>query len=578
MVALSGVGAAIDAYGGAKALPCPNGAAAHFYTQEINGRWWFCTPAGNVFWLSGVYDVNADDNVLDYQNIAEYGVAACTAGVGAPASGCSVILQKYGDANVTWGPQTLRRLQSWGFNGTGEYQSYYVMPTAVNPSWTTADHSNPVKLPFTALSAPSLYSRNANSYAQPVKDLVGPVNASVYTGYRAPSPDVFDPNFAQWLAGEYNDPSTAEYGWFHAAHNDYLIGLNVDDTDYLYGFGAGADFPTLENGVPDTGIGNWQPHLGWIVLITPPTQSSGKDGNGNPISYSDTQVYSKTALANWLSQRYGGNIQALNQAWGSNYTTFGSAGGWGAGTGLLDENGTHSWVPSDPYHLSGATAAMQADLDGFLLYHAEEYFSVIQAAIQAAAPGVMYLGPTNLGTWSAPPRRQILQAAGQYVNVLSLATIPTGCTACTDDQQRVDFVAQYAGNKPWTVWEGWLAQPDSYMSVYPKSSQAQTQAQRGQQFQAMLTQLLNSMDTATSTYHVIGYKWWQLYDDRGEQANWGLLTRRDNAYDGQQAVMAPGTDAWGYATGGELANYGNFVGPVTTANQSIYVNLLGLSQ
>jgi hypothetical protein len=55
-----------------------------------------------------------------------------------------------------------------------------------------------------------------------------------------------------------------------------------------------------------------------------------------------------------------------------------------------------------------------------------------------------------------------------------------------------------------------------------------------------------------------------------------LLTRRDNAYDSKQAVMAAGTDAWGYPTGGELGNYSDFLGVVTTANQNIYKTLLGL--
>jgi hypothetical protein len=86
----------------------------------------------------------------------------------------------------------------------------------------------------------------------------------------------------------------------------------------------------------------------------------------------------------------------------------------------------------------------------------------------------------------------------------------------------------------------------------------------------MVSGMLNSADSPTGTYHLVGYKWWQLYDDRGQQANWGLLTRRDNAYDGQQAVMAKGTGAWGYPNDGEAANNScNFLGAVTTANQHI---------
>jgi hypothetical protein len=577
---LSVTSTTLDSYGGTEQFVCPNGAATHFYTQQIGSRWLLCTPTGNVFWLRSVYHADASDNVPDYQFILEDGNACATSSPASPSNPCSAIIQKYGDANVTWGPQTVRRLQSWGFNATAEYSSAYVQPTTTNSSWKTPDQSNPQKMPFTGLVWPGHYARNANAYAQPVKDIVGGTNPSVFAGYRSPSPDVFDPNFSIWLQKDLADPGNAEYNWIRSVHSDYLVGLNVDDLDELNGFGAGADFPTLTNGYPDSGIGRWHPHLGWIVLVTAPTQSSGTDANGNPISYSDTTVYSKLALSNWLATRYNGNIAALNQAWGSTYSVFGSAGGWGTGSGVLDENGTHSWVPRDPYRLSGGTPAMQADLDAFLLYHAQRYFSEIKSTLQAAAPGVLYLGPTSLGTWGTPARRQILQAAAQSVDVIVLPSIPTQCIACTDDQQRVDFVAQYGGNKPWMNWEGFFAQPDSYMSVYaaPDTSipQSSTQGMRGQLFTSMVSGLLNSTDSSTGTYHFVGYKWWELYDNRGEQANWGLLTRRDNPYDGVGAVVATGVDAWGFATGGEQANYGNFLGGVTAANLSVYGTLVGL--
>ena len=138
-----------------------------------------------------------------------------------------------------------------------------------------------------------------------------------------PSPDVFDPNFGKWLAGDLADYQNIEYSWIRSSHSDYLIGFNVDDTDELNGFGAGADFPALSNGEETAGFAH--PHLGWIVLCTSPTQSSGIDANGNAVTYSDTTVYSKQAFANFISSRYGGSITALNSAWGSSYTSFGSA-------------------------------------------------------------------------------------------------------------------------------------------------------------------------------------------------------------------------------------------------------------
>ena len=59
----------------------------------------------------------------------------------------------------------------------------------------------------------------------------------------------------------------------------------------------------------------------------------------------------------------------------------------------------------------------------------------------------------------------------------------------------------------------------------------------------------------------------------GEQKNWGLVSLMDNAYDGVEAGMAQGIDAWGYRTGGEEKNYGDFIGPAREVNFSVLERL-----
>ena len=555
-----------DIYGGSIGLLPPQGVTTHFTTKKINNRWYLLTPLGNAFWLKGVFNVNASDNVADTQGVMLYGTACTLASPPSPAHPCSVVDQKYGDAGPTWGPATVQRLAGFGFNTTAEYSSAYVQPTSTNSDWTTTDQSNPQKMPFTGLVWPSHYARNANSYAGAVKDIVGPLNPAVYSGTNHPMLDVFDPNFSKWLLGDLADYQQAEYNWIHSPHSNYLLGINVDDTDELFGFGAGVDFEGLNNGSPVTGMAH--AHLGWVVLCTPPTQATGTDANGNSISYSISTVYSKSEFSTFMSDLYNGSISALNTAWKSSYTTFGSSGGWGVGTGLLDEDGTHSWVSTDPYGLVGGTAIMTANLNAFLLHFAQTYFSTIKSAMTTTAPGVLYLGPTNLGGWGAPPRAQILQAAGPYVDVLAISSIPTGCLSCTDDQARIEFVLSNAGDKPLINWEGFMAHPDSSMSAQPPAltsyPQYTTQALRGAAFKTMVAANVAAKSAVTGTYPIVGYKWWQYYDDRGEEANWGLLTRRDNAYDGVQATKA----------NGEAGNYGNFTGPVTEANQGVYPSLV----
>jgi hypothetical protein len=73
---------------------------------------------------------------------------------------------------------------------------------------------------------------------------------------------------------------------------------------------------------------------------------------------------------------------------------------------------------------------------------------------------------------------------------------------------------------------------------------------------------------ATNGDHpMLGIDFWSLTDScRGESTNWGLISNRDNAYDSKAAIDAPGTDKWGFTTGGQDRNYGNFLDEVTQTN------------
>ena len=75
-------------------------------------------------------------------------------------------------------------------------------------------------------------------------------------------------------------------------------------------------------------------------------------------------------------------------------------------------------------------------------------------------------------------------------------------------------------------------------------------------------------------HYVIGLDWWELVDNPGEGINWGLVSRLDNAYDGQQAIVALGLDPWGFKIGGEVGNYGDFLSSVTAANANLVQTLI----
>jgi hypothetical protein len=518
---------ALDQYGGIKDVKVGEASGA-FTRTKIGDRWVLVTPEGHPFWMIGVYNVAVSGSRDDLGGTYKDRVTA-----------------KYGDSSVRWGPQQVRRLRSWGFNTIAEYANKWVLPWSTygghSSPWSRGGGQkgpwpNPERMPAVAFLWPSQYAlRNQNQRAPgPAKEILRATDAH-YRGYRGRFPDVFDPNFAIWIEGELRS-----YG-----ANPWIIGISVDDSDTLFGFGAGPDFDSLP-------AGKTNPHLGFITLLTPPTQAENKELR---ITYTDTKVYTKYALRDFLQSRYK-TIEALNAAWGSTYTSWDSDGGWPDGRGFLDENGKGAWIGQDATKLSGARPALRTDLDDFLYELADKYFSTVRAAVKRRMPNTLYLGPTSVGSWSTPSRPQVLKAAGRSVDVLRVSW--------AGQKDRLDYIVQYAGDVPLAVWLGAYANRDSAMFRYQPGMPSQ--ASRGQFYEKSVSDLVEATGSSTGAYPFVGFQWWEFADNWREKANWGLVTLSDNAYDGQEARVATGKDPWGFAVGGEERDYGDFISSVKKAN------------
>jgi hypothetical protein len=525
----------LDQYGGYTSLPVPGGATGSFRAGKIGNRWVLATPNGNAFWMRGVYAVTGGDSV-DEQG-STYNAR---------------FLQKYGSAAVGWN-QANRRLLSWGFNTIGPFSYRMVLPV---------DPENVVKMPFVGLAPnPSISGRFSGAN----KNLYAGLDAtvSVFANSRGGNfPDVYDPAWQQYVTSSYaTDSNLAAY-----KTSPYFIGYFSDDTDFLAGFGPGVDFPT-----DPAGKYHW--HLGYLVLITASTQVANPYSTPVNQAYANPTVYSKLALRDFLVSRYG-TIAALNSAWGATYTTFDSDGGWPSGRGLLDENGrlTHSWLGSqNPWLLTGMTPQVKADLDDFLFELAKKFFSVNRTAFKAVAPNALFFGPTNLGGagWRAPTRGPVLKAAGQYLDVVNIGS--------DGSQAQLDFVASWAGDVPVAIWEGVTANADSGRWRYSAESgttwDMTSQALRGQKYQQDVQALLTRVAAPTGSIPFVGLLWWAWGDSSSEQRNWGLVSLRDNAYNGREAIRAAGSDPWGYPTGGEERDYGSFLDAAIAANAGVGTTL-----
>lgn len=531
--------ARVDRFGGVVVPGAPARATGHWRTAKLGDRWVLLTPEGHPFWMIGIWDVTGDAHKDERGNSYDRRVT-----------------DKYGSGAVGW-LQANRRLRSWGFNTIGPYSYRMMLPMDSEPEW--AGTEQPVKLPFVWIAHnPAISGRKEGIF----KNLYAGVDANLSVlgdQSSANFPDVFDP---AWVRNTH-EIFTADRELAALAQSPYLIGVFGDDTDFLAGFGPGPEFVTQP---PD----KTHVHLGYLALITAPTQEKAKESGAN---YADAQVHTKAQLGDFLRQRYG-SVEALNSAWGASYTTFGSDGGWPGGKGLLDENGraSHRWLGSGDPALppsAGANPNLVHDLDDFLYLIAHQFFSTEREALRTVAPHALFLGPTTIGGWWAPARAPIYRAAGESLDVISITT--------DGSQQQLDFIARAAGDIPLMVWEGVVANADSSQWRHTKRPEGSSwftdsQAARAERYRRDVEWLFNSR-AATGAHPFVGHLWWAWTDSLTEERNWGVVSLMDNAYDGYEAGRTLGTDAWGFATGGEERNYGDFLGPVRTENFSVIERL-----
>ncbi len=532
----------VDAFGGVTALRSPHGGNGRWRTEKIGKRWVLVTPAGNAFWMIGVWGVTGDSH-LDERG-GQYDARAQT---------------KYGSL-AALNLQANRRLKSWGFDLLGPWSYRMVLPIDEEPEW---GGEQPVKFPYTLRGLNSSSPGREHGLFKNLFARMDP-NAARDISTSANFPDVFDP---AWVGNTYQQYAT-DKDLIPKSKSPYYVGSFADDTDDVGGFGPGPDFQTDP-------ADKTHAHLGYVVLVTAPVQLVNPYSTPPGQRYSDQRVYAKYALRDLLKTKYG-TIAALNAAWSSTYTTFDNDGGWPNGSGLLDENGrtSHKWLgtgnPALP-RSAGANPNMVADLDEFLYRMTRQYLKVHRDALKAVAPNGLFLGPTSLGGWFAPARAPIYRAAGEIQDVVS---VTTDCS-----QEQLDFITRAAGDVPLIIWEGMTANPDSSRWRHTDSDVAsaswylKTQQARGQRYQQRMDALFSRTSSVTGSNPYVGMLWWWWLDMVGEQKNWGLVSLMDNAYDGVEATRTPGVDAWGYRTGGEEKNYGDFIRPARDINFSIVKRL-----
>jgi uncharacterized membrane protein len=529
----------LDGYGGLKAAPIPHCTqTGYFQLAKVNGRWLFADPDCNAFYRRSVYD--ADVLFILPQ----------------------ILQQRYNNSIHLWADHSLERMTGWGFNASDIYASLYMLPVPAGGE-PPADIQVPFVLYYPALKDVE-YASQTLGLPEPVKDICRGFDSNGYNYYCLNLVDVFDPKWQQGNNGELTfQKSLYQNGSTSFNTIPWLTSISLGDSDFV--------FALKGNGANPYNVGAY-PHAGMMVA----TVNFDYSGQG----YQDTQLHSKYAWVSYLQNKYG-TIDALNQSWNTAgfYTTFGDAGGFGTGTGVLDEDGRHTaWFGTDLanryFTLVGVNSNLVSDLNAFLYQFTVQTYGVQASTIKTYDQNHLLECGNFGGIGEGGMRPQVMQGlkdSGCDIIVGNWnSTWPA--VALNGNQAEYDAVGI-----PVVLWYGISSQADSDVSQYPDRGASfadyPSQFARGQQY-ANDQQTIFNAQGSNGDYYMMGTAFWGLTDNSSEETNWGFITFMDNAYDGRCAVAGQGADQYGYPCGGEATNYGDFLDTATQSNTAILQQLI----
>jgi hypothetical protein len=582
--------AEFDKYGGYVAIKSQKPSNGYFTVEKIGNRWWFITPAGHAFValsVSGVSRSPSDGTDRDGKGYKDY------------------VPIKYGEGGGNWARRweqaAIDRLSSWGFNTIGTF-SYGVQDLKRMPFYQTLRLSN---------------------YAV-IKD--GPVgNIWTETGGGA-FPDIYHPQFQTFI-------DQRMQGFAAGKDNPWVLGLFVDQMDELRGFDGShihlgwgalvgkrqikrADKQPVDNYYKSEFIrflgGRYKGDVaalnaawGTEYASFDAIQDQGVDekfGKGN-----DPQVAGHP--------KFREDLDAFEQKVAADYTRM-------IITTVRKHDPNHLILsPNMGFEAKATVVRGFVEGGGFDVYVARwggESYDMVKRPIVGAKAGYLtadHDSPlrfegrvTRCEIVDDPKHMKLVKCWTDDMDIwwehagnplrMSFRDVPA------PDRQGIDSAALWDAQM---LKSGKEQDGTSWFLVRPRSPYrtgtadelvqqiklalekgatprferfsyggCKTQNERAEKWRAALHEAVTEK-SPSGDYFRIGQNWWK-YSDNGwtywlERYNFGLVTQKDNAYDGKQATRL-GADGKAGTWDDEAGDYGDLLTGVTQANKGIYERIL----
>ncbi len=449
---------------------------------------------------------------------------------------------KYGSNRAKWYDNFMKNMAKVGFNMSAGYFSDVPL---FGPSKTGDTFLKP-ELPFIAwYHALEMGMRDKKAknglFDSPIKDILdGCENGRDFIHGRQQG-DVFDPQFEKACE------IMSKYSADRIKNNPWFIGYILEETDFLFAFARGHD----------------QFLLGWGVMVSMPHHGQSNRGETGLPKFTDTKQYTKFAMRDWLKAKYG-TIEQLNAAWGSDYTTWDeSKEGYGKGKGLIDEDGKLGAKWLGAWHTAkGANPNCYKDMNDFIPVYVERLHKIESEYLRKADPNHLIIG------CKVPGYMDEYQAMAKYVDMLR-GLPPKGATG---DLVKPGLMAVYLSadeDSACHIWyDGTAAKKGGYRD--PKGI-IKTQPEKAKAYRQRLQEAWNYTPDG-KTYPLVMVSYWGWGEQANEYRNWGLVSFKDNLYDGKEATKL-GADGKAGTADDEDRDYGDCVTGFKAAHDELLSKL-----